>query len=66
MSVYKRGSVYWYEFQFRGRRVRESTGLRNRTAALRAESLRKAELVLGKKGIDRKKCLSSPARPGPI
>jgi integrase len=48
MSVFKRGSVYWYEFWDRGRRVRESTRLKNKTAALRAEMLRRTELVLGK------------------
>jgi len=53
MSVFKRGSVYWYEFCYNGRRVRESTRLNNKTAALRAETLRRAELVLGKAGVER-------------
>jgi integrase len=53
LSVYKRGGVYWYEFVFSGRRIRESTGLTNRTAALRAESIRKAELAEGRAGIVR-------------
>ena len=53
MTVYKRGSVYWYEFYFHGQRIREPTGLTNKTAALRAESIRKAELAEGRAGIAR-------------
>ena len=53
LSVYKRGGVYSYEFWFSGRRIRKSTGLTNRTAALRAESIRKAELAEGRAGIAR-------------
>lgn len=51
MSVYKRGGVYWYDFWFQGERCQESTGLRNKTAALRAEAIRKAELAEGRAGI---------------
>jgi hypothetical protein len=25
MSLYKRGGVYWYDFQFKGERVQESS-----------------------------------------
>lgn len=57
MSVFKRGGVYWYEFWFRGQRLRDSTGLNNKTAALRAEAIRKAELAEGRAGIaPRKTC----------
>ena len=55
MSVYKRGRIYWYEFEFRGRRIRGSTGLSNKTAALRAEAIRKAELAEGRAGIVRRR-----------
>lgn len=51
MSVYKRGGVYWYEFWFQGQRLRVSTGLRNKGAALRAEAIRKAEFAEGRAGI---------------
>jgi len=51
MSVYKRGTVYWYEFWFRGHRIRESTGLTNKVAAQQAEAIRKAGLAEGKAGI---------------
>jgi integrase len=51
MSVYKRGGVYWYEFRFQGQRYHQSTGLTNKTAARRAEAIRKAELAEGRAGI---------------
>ena len=51
MSVYKRGNVYWYEFWFRGQRIRESSGLTNKVAAQQAESIRKAGLAEGRAGI---------------
>jgi len=54
MSVYKRGGIYWYEFWFQGQRHRESTKLSNKTAALRAEAIRKAELAEGRAGIVRR------------
>ena len=54
MSIYKRGAVYWYEFQFQGQRIRESTGLNNKTSAERAEAIRKAELAEGRAGIVRR------------
>jgi integrase len=55
MSVYKRGGVYWYDFWFQGQRYQQSTSLNNKTAALRAEAIRKAELAEGKAGIVRRK-----------
>lgn len=55
MSVFKRGGVYWFEFYFHGQRCRESTGLNNKTAALRAEAIRKAELAEGRAGIRARK-----------
>jgi integrase len=51
MSVYKRGGVYWYDFWFEGQRYRDSTGLNNKTAAIRAEAIRRAELAEGRAGI---------------
>jgi integrase len=45
MAVFKRGKVYWYHFTFQGRRIQESSGFQNKTAALRAEAKRKADLL---------------------
>jgi integrase len=53
MSVYKRGNVYWYDFWFHGQRIRQSTGLQNKTAAVRAEAIHKAELAERRAGITR-------------
>ena len=55
MSVYSRGGVYCYEFVFDGQRIRKSTGLTNKTAALRAEAIHRAELAEGRAGIVRRK-----------
>jgi integrase len=54
LSVYKRGGVYWFDFWFRRQRIRESTGLRNKTAAQHAKAIRKAELAEGRAGIVRR------------
>jgi integrase len=43
MSVFKRGNIWWYEFVFGGQRVRESTGSRSRTLAVKAERQRRSE-----------------------
>ena len=45
MAVFRRGKVYWYHFTFQGRRIQESSGFQNKTAALRAEAKRKADLL---------------------
>ena len=47
MSVFKRGGVYWYEFQFNGARIRESTKTASKTIAKEAERVRRRELELG-------------------
>jgi integrase len=54
MSVYKRGGVWWYSFQFEGRRIQESSGMSNKTAAMRFEARRKAELIERRSGFTRK------------
>jgi integrase len=45
MSLYKRGGVWWYDFEVNGARIRESTSLPSRSSAAREEALRKAELI---------------------
>lgn len=51
MSVYRRGSVYWYHFEFEGRHIQESSGFSNKTAALRAEARKKSDLLERKAGV---------------
>ncbi len=58
MSLYKRAGVWWYDFRVHGVRIRESTGLSSRSAAVQAEALRKAELIKHKGG-------TLPAGPAP-
>jgi hypothetical protein len=45
MSLYRRGGVWWYDFQILGIRIRQSTGLKSRSAASQAEALHKAFLL---------------------
>jgi len=51
MSLYKRGRTWWYEFQFQGAVIRESTGLTNKDAARGVEINRKHELRTARAGI---------------
>jgi hypothetical protein len=44
MAVFKRGNVWWYEFIFAGRRVRESAKSSRKTVAVEAERNRRLEL----------------------
>ncbi len=57
MSIYKRADsgLYWYDFEFQGRRFQGSTKMRNRKAAARIEAAVKTRLAEGRVGIvDRK------------
>lgn len=45
MSLFKRGGVWWYDFQIPGVRVRETSGFTSKSEAARAEALRKAGLI---------------------
>jgi hypothetical protein len=51
MAVYKRGGVYWYEFEFKGRRIRESTHQGNQNTAKTMESARRTQLAKGEVGL---------------
>lgn len=57
MAVYRRGAnnIWWYEFQFQGRRIRESSGFTNKTAALRVEAKRRADLIDRRAGFTQAK-----------
>jgi len=55
MAVYRRGKIWWYSFEFEGRRIQESSGLSNRTSALRAEAKRKTDLLERRAGLSRRK-----------
>ncbi len=47
MSLFKRGNVWWYEFWFAARRVRESSKTTSKTLAKAAEQKRRRELEEG-------------------
>lgn len=49
MSIYRRGNVWWYRFEFQGVLVRESTGLTNKEAARDVE--RKRHTALKEAGV---------------
>jgi len=55
MALYRRGKTWWYVFEFGGRRVQESYGFRNKTAALRAEAKRKTDLFERRAGFTKLK-----------
>ena len=49
--VYKRGEVWWYEFIFAGRRVRESAKTSRKTLAIESERNRRLELEKSLSGM---------------
>jgi len=52
VSTYKRGGVYWYEFEFKGQRVRESTHQGNDKVARTMEGAHRARLAELEKAKD--------------
>ncbi len=65
MAIYKRGAVYWYEFLFKGERVRESTRQGNQNTARTMESAHRTRLAKGEVGIVEKKAVPTLAEFGP-
>lgn len=53
--IYKRDGIYYYEFELRGRRYRESTRQRNPRTARQMESARRTQILKGEVGIREKK-----------
>jgi integrase len=51
MAIYKRGKVYWYEFQFNGERVQESAQTGNKDVARQIEAAHRVRLARGEAGI---------------
>jgi integrase len=44
MSLYKRGDIYWYKFQFAGQMIRESAKTKSKTLAKDGERVRRRQL----------------------
>jgi integrase len=55
MALFKRGKIWWYEFLFSGRRIRESAKTTSKTVAKLAEQKRRRELEGGFNGIEDKR-----------
>src|SRR5580704_14396454 len=55
MALYRRGKTLWYVFEFGGRKIQESSGFRNKTAAMRAEAKRKTDLMERRAGFTKPK-----------
>jgi integrase len=55
MTLYRRGRIWWYQFEFQGALIRESSGLTNKEAARAVEDNRKADLRNGRQGIAKPK-----------
>ena len=53
MGVFKRGGVYWYEFEFMGQRIRESANTRNRELACSIERTRRKAMEESAGGVKR-------------
>ena len=51
MSIFKRGTVYWFEFVFNGRRFQRSTKQHNRQVAIDIESAFRTSLAKSEVGI---------------
>jgi integrase len=52
MAVFRRGKIWWYEFVFASRRVRESAKTTSKTVAKQAEQQRRRELEMGFNGME--------------
>jgi integrase len=55
VAVYRRGKTWWYVFEFGSRRIQESSGSRNKTAAIRAEAKRRTDLLERRAGFTKLK-----------
>jgi integrase len=53
VSTFQRGKIWWYEFHFRGARIRESSYSPVREIAKRKERERRRDLELGQAGLKR-------------
>jgi len=51
MTVYRRGKIWWYHFEFQGRHIQESSKFKNKAGAIQAESNRRTELCNQRAGF---------------
>jgi integrase len=55
MAVYRRGKIWWYNFEFQGRHIQESSGFTTKTRAIQAEAKRRSELLDRRAGFTQTK-----------
>ena len=55
MTLYRRGKIWWFNFEFQGRRVQGSTGYTNKDRALQAEAKRRVALLDRRAGLTKTK-----------
>lgn len=55
MAIYRRGKIWWYSFEFQGRRIQESSGFTNKKRAIDAESVRRTKLLERRAGLSQVK-----------
>jgi integrase len=55
MAIYQRGRIWWFEFQFEGRKIQESSKCTNKNKASDMMAIRKAALIEGRMGVKRAK-----------
>lgn len=55
MAIFRRGKIWWYEFVFRGQRIRETTKSASKTLAIEAERTRRRELEEAVNGIKKRR-----------
>lgn len=55
MAIYRRGNIWWYSFEFQGRRIQESSGFKNKKRVIDAESIRRTKLLERRVGISQAK-----------
>jgi integrase len=65
MAIFKRGRVYWYEFEFSGARIRESAGNGNKDAARQIMAAHRLRLAKGEAGISERPRAPTLAEFGP-
>jgi integrase len=53
MGVFLRGNMWWYEFHFRGQRIRETSHSSVKAVCLRLERERRRQLELGTQGLSK-------------
>jgi integrase len=65
MALYKRGGVWWYEFEFNSERIRRSSQTTNKRVAEQVEAAYRTQLAKGEVGIETRKPVPTLREFGP-